>query len=505
MSPYEELTWRQTSPGVWQRGIDEIEEFYSTMVVLYEGSGRMFFGMTGFLSLSVDVATDEDVAAVEINVEKALQKAWLAVRYHHPTLASQITQDETNKWTKTYRQFNDDQDQSRWLQQTFVPVSNGQTGHEWANSDPPAPHIPTLFVVRPPATHQRVVRFDLVFRSPHDIIDGIGALMMLNNLMNHASEAYTQGESYQTPVFDGSEAAHLSPPYRIAANVPVELSATQKERLRTVTAQKAEVRADTTVEMLALPFREGAQLPGVHKRIAMTLSADETSRLLAACKSAGVTPTHVFHAAAAMVDRDIQPASDTPRRVRYINYILRNERAGCAEPYNTSKHPAALYHSVSGQSLVVDMDIVAGGADATARKEEFDTIVRQMSTFYNEVRNDSEHSALVPDLWAMGTPDLPLTPRPLPVPGPNTHPSVSISSMGRVDTIVSPKSGAFEVHDAWVTGEELGTGLGMFLGSFNGRMCLSAAYNDAWHEEADVSSFLQRSKDVVWAGLDLGL
>ncbi|KAM0321560.1 hypothetical protein ACHAQA_010050 [Verticillium albo-atrum] len=502
-----ELTWRQASPGIWQRGIDEIEEFYSTMVVLYEGSGRMFFGITGFLSLSVDVAEGKDIAAAETEVREALQKAWLALRYDHPTLSSQVTRDETNKWTKTYRQLTGDDDQKHWLQQTFIPVSNGQTGLEWANSDPPAPPIPTLFVVRPPsdATAPPTVRFDLVFRSPHDTIDGIGALIMLNNLVKHASNAYAQGASFAAPVFDGSEATNLSPPYRVAASVPEQLSAGQKERIRSVTAQKAEARSDTSVELLALPFRQGAQVPGVHKRAALTLSVEETSGLLAACKTAGVTPTHVFHAAAAMVDRDIQPISDTAKRVRYINYILRNERSVCAEPYSTEKHPAALYHSVSGQSLVVDMDIIPGGgqADTSSRNEEFQSIVRRMNAFYTEVRNDSEHWALLPDLWAMGIPDVPSGPKPLPVPAPNSHPSVSISSMGRVDTIVSPKSGAIDVHDAWVTGEELGTGLGLFLGSFKGHMCLSAAYNDAWHQEEDVADFLRRSKQIVWAGMKI--
>ncbi|EEY15358.1 conserved hypothetical protein [Verticillium alfalfae VaMs.102] len=233
---------------------------------------------------------------------------------------------------------------------------------------------------------------------------------------------------------------------------------------------------------------------------------EEPASLLTACKARPVS--HPRTSSTLLRPWSIvtcSPCLRAPRRVRYINYILRNERAGCAEPFGTSKHPAALYHSVSGQSLVVDMDITPGKADAATRKEEFHSIVRHMSEFYNEVRNDSEHAALVPDLWAMGTPELPLVPRPLPVPAPNSHPSVSISSMGRVDTIVSPRTGAFDVLDAWVTGEELGTGLGIFLGSFKGRLCVSAAYNDAWHNEAGVSDFLQRAKDVVWAGMDLGV
>ncbi|KAH8669413.1 hypothetical protein BGZ61DRAFT_364143 [Ilyonectria robusta] len=505
---YPHLTWSQVAPGVWQRGIDEIEQFYSSMVVLYEASGRMFFGITGFLSLSVEVPKNMDADAVGQEVDKALEKAWLSLRYDHPTLASQITQNiEKNEWTKSYTQFKDENDRIAWLQNTFVPVSTGQTGLEWANSDPPAPRLPTLFVVKPTtvSTHPAVIRRDLVFRSPHDIIDGIGTLIMLNNLIGHASRAFRQGATFKLPIFDGSEVVNLSPSYRIAANVPVDLSPEQKTRLEGVIAQKAGVRAATDIEILALPYRKGALVPGKHQRVALTLSAEQTTHLLAVCKAAEVTLTHLFHAAAAMVDRDIQPPSAESKRVRYINYILRNERSSCVEPYNTTKHPAALYHSVSGPSLVVDMDLLEGGkmADPELRKEEFHSIVRQMKDFYHEVRHDTEHSVLAPDLWAIGNPTVPPSPRPLPVPPPNPHPSVSISSMGRVDIIVAPKTGDFRVHDAWVTGEELGNGLGLFLGTFDGKLCLSAAYNDAWHTEEDVSGFLRRCREIVFDGMGI--
>ncbi|KAM0549464.1 hypothetical protein ACHAPJ_009450 [Fusarium lateritium] len=510
MAAARNYAWRQVSPGVWQRPIDEIEEFYSTMVVLYEGSGRMFFGMTGHLSLSVENTKGLSPENAELEVDYALEKAWLALRYAHPTLASEVTWNvETNEWTKTYQELEGEADKSAWIEKTLIHVSNGQTGNEWANSDPPAPKVPTMFVLNLPSgrgdTGSTTVRRDLVFRSPHDVIDGIGTLIMLNNFVALAAEAYEKGDSYEPPALNGSETSNLSPPYRMAAQIPDELAQDQLDRLEQMAAQKAAVATDPSVEVLALPYRKGAVAPGRHQRASLTLTQEETRQLLSACKAVDTTPTHTFHAAAAMVVRDLQEKPLETKRVRYINYILRNERTNCTEPYNTTQHPAAVYHSVSGQSLVVDMDLHPSGTelDPQSRRNEFFSILETIKDFYLTVKQDKEFYILAPVMFSQGTPTLPASPRPLPVPPPKTYPSVSISSMGRTDAIVAPETGAFSTQDPWVTGEELGDGLGLFLGTSRGELCLSAAYNDAWHTEDDVREYLERCKDVVFLGVGI--
>lgn len=75
--------------------------------------------------------------------------------------------------------------------------------------------------------------------------------------------------------------------------------------------------------------------------------------------------------------------------------------------------------------------------------------------------------------------------------------------MGRVEAIVTPEIKSISVRDPRVTGEELGNGLGLFLGTFRGELCLSAAYNDAWHTEGDVRGYLDCCKDVVFSGLGI--
>ncbi|EKJ75828.1 hypothetical protein FPSE_04008 [Fusarium pseudograminearum CS3096] len=497
--------WQQVKPGVWQRPIDEIEQFYSTLAVLYEGSGRMFFGITGHISLSIKSPKDVSSADAGRHVDEALRKAWLALRYDHPTLASQATQNsETGQWVKTYNHIEGEDDKNSWLDKTLVHIFNGQSGNEWANSDPPAPKLPTLFILHLPTEESdgsRIVRRDLVLRSPHDILDGIGTLMLLNNYIALAAEAYEKGDTYNPPLLDGSEASNLSPSYRIAANIPDKLPQAQLDRLDAMAAQKAAVASDPSIQVLALPFRKGSLVPGRHQRVALTFTENETQQLLAVCKKVKATPTHAFHAAAAIVVRDLQDKPVESKKVRYINYILRNERPNCSEPYSSMEHPAAVYHSVSGQSLVVDMDLHPENHQPNV--QEFHKVLETIKDFYLTVKQDKDFYILAPTMFAQGTPDLPPSPRPLPIPPPKAHPSVSISSMGCVEAIIAPETKAFSARDPWVTGEELGNGLGLFLGTFRGELCLSAAYNDAWHAEGDVRTYLERCKEVVFLGLGM--
>ncbi|KAL4724633.1 hypothetical protein ACLX1H_008075 [Fusarium chlamydosporum] len=454
MSTHRNYNWQQTEPGLWQRHIDEIEEFYSAMVVLYEGSGRMFFGITGHISLTFKSTKNPSSENAEREVDQALRKAWLALRYDHPTLASQATQNpETGDWVKTYKKLGGGADENAWIDKTLVHITNGQTGNEWANSDPPAPRVPTMFVLHLPAEYpddgSQAIRRDLVLRSPHDIIDGIGTLMLLNNFITLAAEAYEQGETYEPPTLDGSEASNLSPSYRIAANIPEQLSQVQIDRLEAMAAQKAAVASDPSVKILALPFRKGASVPGRHQRVALTFTKEETEQLLSACKTVKATPTHVFHTAAAIVVRDLQDRPAETKTVRYINYILQNERPKCSEPYNSTKHPAAVYHSVSGQSLVVDMDLHPKdqASEVAVRKEEFHAVLETIKDFYLAVKQDKEFYILAPTMFSQLTPALPSSPRPLPIPPPKTHPSVSISSMGRVEAIVTPEINSISARD----------------------------------------------------------
>ncbi|KAH7075872.1 hypothetical protein BKA63DRAFT_595590 [Paraphoma chrysanthemicola] len=516
-SRYPHLEWCESFPGRWEREIDEAEQFYTYMAKLYEGTGRMAFAMTGFMSLSVQVSKDSIPQCTTRMVEDALRRAWLRLRFEHPTIASYVDYDvEQGRWVKSYTSFHQDSVDAQieqWLDATFVLVDSRVSGTEWCNLDPLAPKLPTLFVISPPNTQEEPAEMllrDLVIRSPHDIMDGLGTLQLLDNLLKHASEALKNPESWK-PTTPGSEYRNLSPPLRISAAIPPILTLEQQDRLQSIISLNKLSRQST--EMMALPFKRGPTIPGKHQRIAHEFSTSDTIKLLKACKNFNATITHVYHAAVACTLRDLQPRTQQSRQSRFISYALINERPKCTKPYSTSRHAATVYHSVSGANLVLDLTIPSIRQQVESQphqafQQEFCALVEQVRTFYHAVKNDKHHIALAPSFFSMLTPHIPnptCAPQQRPVPAPNDSPSVSVSSLGVLDKIVAPRHGRFEVESAWVAGEELGTGLGVFLGTWQGKLQVSAVWNEAWHDEREVCELLDACREVVWKGLGLGL
>lgn len=343
------------------------------------------------------------------------------------------------------------------------------------------------------------------------IVDGIGTLQLLNKLLEYAAQYYKNPSSAALPS-PGSESQNLSPPLRVAASIPPILTLQEQERLQSIISRNAELRQD--VELLSVPYTQGEVVPGKHQRTALALSSTDTARLLQACKELEVTITHVYHASIALFLRDLQPSRSQARTARYINYCLVNERSNCEAPYNTSDYAASVYHSVSGNSLTLDLTIpsIAETSDPkypnpAEAGAEFRSLVNKVKDFYTSIRDSPENLALAPAFWSMGTPHVPVSdskdPLDTPVPAPNTSPSVSISSMGVLDKVIAPQNGIFKARDPWVTGEELGTGLGVFLGTWQGRLQLSAAYNEAWHDREEVRGFLEGCSELVSRGLGL--
>ncbi|KAK3494183.1 uncharacterized protein B0T23DRAFT_103234 [Neurospora hispaniola] len=531
----DDYNWRQIRPGLWQRDADEAEVFYSSLAKLYAGSGRMHFAITGHISLTISVPSDEDPEIVSRRLDESLRIAWLRQRYETPTIASTVHYDALDgKSKKSYRTIPDDASTKAWLEKTFQVISPGQTGEDWANSDPLAPTTATLFVVCPAIASQdsSTIRRDLILRSPHDIIDGIGTLHFLNSLVTKTTQAFTEGEFFrELPIFDGSEASNLSPPYRVAANIPSTPTPEHQSRLSTIkatTSQPANPDGPLFVD-IGIPYTHGPLLPGKHQRIAHYLSRERTSALITFLKEShpGTTVTHAFHTATALTLRNMytslnlpsmsSTSSSTPSSMpvpeqeqqvmRYTNYLLRNERAACQPPYNSPLHCVSVYHSLPSTKLQVDMSFTPP-TTSQEKRAEFETVLNQIKDYYTSVRDDPLHYALAPAIWTNWTPVLPEAvlngEEKMEVPKPKEVPSVSVSSMGVVDGIVKrvhdlgeERGMKLEVQRPWVTGEELTNGLGVFLGSFDGVLCLSCAYNEAWHDKKEVDEFLWEVERLV--------
>ncbi|GAB7335058.1 hypothetical protein MBLNU13_g06915t1 [Cladosporium sp. NU13] len=513
MGSIDRSAWTEVQPGKWEREIDEIENFYLALDQQYAATGRHLFAIMGHISVTTEVPAGQSSDECERNLENAFREAWTRLRFDHPTLASWVEYE--GKQARKFYEVVDNSSDSRalegWLRETFLPVTTQQTGLEWCNSDPPVPKLPTLYVLKTSEAveaceESKVIRRYLVLRALHNIIDGIGTLLLFNNLLKHASDAYSSSKPHALSW--GEEYHNLSPSYRVAAALPDAITPQQLERIEKITLANADLRRG--IPIMSVPFRNVQEMPGKHQRLSITVSTSQTAAILTACRNLSLSVTHAYHTAIAMAVRDTQPSESTPSLKRYISYCLINERSRCKPPYNSTAHAAAVYHSVSGAHLALDLTVPSTSSHRTPAcdKADFKRLAPIVKEYYTSIRSDTSHPPLVPHYFTMATPKDPrirdsTAENPAPLPENNSSPSVSISSMGRVDELIANKHGALRVHDPWVTGEELGTGLGAFLGTFAGELHLSAAYNETFHGKQEVEAFLARVQEIVVSVLDI--
>ena len=318
--------------------------------------------------------------------------------------------------------------------------------------------------------------------------------------MGYVARAYNRQGEYIDTNF-GQEIRNLSPPLRVAARIPPKASQAQLDQLSRISVARAALRRN--VELISIPFDRAADLPRESKRVALQIGTKEVLALKAICRTMGISITQAFHAAIVLAVRNLQERNDRDRRGRYISFCLVNLRSQCLPPYNSTSHPASVYHSVPGSSLVIDVTIPAKANASLNLNDEYRSILTKIKKYYLAFKFDPDFVAMIPLLYStLLTPPYPEELH-CKVPPPLQSPSVLISSMGIIDKIIQADRPPFTVSAPWVTANEYRTGVGVFLGTWKDEMTLSAVFNIAFHEEAKIMKFLKHMKQIVFTGLDV--
>ncbi|KAH8683641.1 hypothetical protein BGZ61DRAFT_456152 [Ilyonectria robusta] len=521
--------WKYTTSGLWERDIDEVELFYSSVAKLTRDAGAGCFPVTACVNIQASVVDGVTNEEANDRIESAIRKAWITLRYEHPSLASWTDYDkETDKWTRFYSPLpSPDRDtvgeQQQRLASTLVTIESDMTGIEWLNDDPILFQRSTLFILRPSTTDiesNRHLKRTLLLRCPHEITDGIGILHLLQQLLAYAAKAYELEDAYMMPVF-GNEARNLSPPLRTAASLPQTPTAEQLRYFDAIKNRNASLQ--TNMPLLGLPHSAEKGTAGKRQYLPLSLSNSLSAQVLSECKARGVSVTHAFSAALILALRDLQPRSDQAMPMRYFNQALINLRNACSPPFNTGAYAAAVYHMLSVEGISVDVVVPTSGAEQEreTRMKEFATVTDQVRDFFASARGSESASlsdliAVSPSVWASITPSsksaaketssqAELEPN-SPKQDDNAAPSfssVSLSSIGNIDSVIAPKHGALLVSDAWVAAESIGPGVGLFLGTWEGKSTVVASFGSNWHDTRYMERFLGRILEQMVEGLGL--
>ncbi|KAI0384005.1 hypothetical protein F5Y04DRAFT_233960 [Hypomontagnella monticulosa] len=491
--------WEQSQPGVWERDIDECEEFYKLSTRKGDGCYPVT-ACASFVTESSTATTGKEDS--QLRIDDALRKAWSMLNYEHPTLRSRIERDdESGKWKRTYSTFPNEDEKKCWLDLTFKVVDVEGEVIEWFNNETASFEISTLFLVGSKKEDEACRAIFL--RCPHDITDGVGILQLLDRLFALAALAYEQGDKYTLPVWD-DEGTRLSPCLRLAAAVPESFSEDQTNRFQDIQTRNGAIYNHPS--LLGLPPSSiAATSQDKRQRVSLSVPKVTTERVLRGCKglAPGVSVTHVFMSALALALSELQPQKEESYPVRYVNHSMMNLRPYCLEPYNTPKHAGAPYHAVSAEALGIDLDVPGSNEKNADQLKSLPQAAIKVRDFYKTIRplsSTDEQVILAPLMFKA------LTPPPNSDPHAASDPPfcpVPLSSIGNVASMVAANHGPFELTNVWAASEPIGAGVAVFLGTWDGQIELSAVFDTRYHDAGYVKKFLDRILNCVYRGLGI--
>ncbi|GKZ24063.1 hypothetical protein AbraIFM66951_010562 [Aspergillus brasiliensis] len=255
------MAWSQVSSNRWERPGDGFENYFaftaSLSAAAYEGRRHY----TIFIKLELQL----DMPATEV---EALKKAWTQLRYEQPQIAT-----THNGTTKVY-EVPDDTALQAWIASTLVLSAAADAEELYATVTPIAQA--TLYYL--PASSQ------LVLRAPHNTIDGIGAIRLLDRLLNILVSPPAEKITF------GDEPSRLAPTLREILGVAEEPTPEESERIMTLWKPYMEHAPGIG------PISKLGTCPaGRSQHARLDVPTRTTEAIIQACKAKGITVTSAFN------------------------------------------------------------------------------------------------------------------------------------------------------------------------------------------------------------------
>lgn len=436
------MPWKETSPGHFTRPFDSIENFFKAI----SAAGLPLKREHMTLSAAVRCRLDPSLG----DIEATLLNAWKTMRFDYPQIAAYAKDDVYNYDVPDAAAL------ESWVTKTFIfAPASATTAELCANC--PLNMLATL--------HYLPHTSELLLRSSHWRIDGVGSM----NLLNHLLRPLAAPRAVQF----GSEGKNLRPALDEAANVPTETTPEMEQA-----AMSRIMEFVQNVPSIGLPTSSN-QIPAATRRCEIELTPELTSDIVARCKARDLSVTTAVHAAIVCVTQALaDPAVPAKAYASFLNFDLRKY---CPAQYNGANNPVAIY--LTGLPVIVSPSSFSGNASQLQRiyskslSSPDSSIFDYLAYYHNKV-------------CAVFT---------APPPEGTIAPSEpGVSSLGIADQIINAKHGEkIEVLDLWLGVEMLTRQFMTYLWTFQGRMKISVCYNESFYEKDYAQAFLERVEALL--------
>ncbi|GLA35430.1 hypothetical protein AnigIFM63309_011267 [Aspergillus niger] len=462
------MSWTEVSPNRYERPFDSIETFYRAVAAAGAPLNKEHYLITCTLQLS------------PLPPATAVEQAWKALRHVYPQLAAEPEPDSNGSDRFVYKAITSTTQLDNWAKETFH-VDIDRTANDLYEQLTPSPRVHLYYL---PSTSE------VVFRTPHWRIDGIG--------LHHMQSAFLQllADGTVHPI-DGTEPSRLCPAVDQAiADSDLPKAIPLDEATATAASNKELQPCLTQTEngSLMLPTLPNV-LPSTPKRILRHIDSATTARLLDACSAHKITITAATHAALALTG--LQFALHPEKQPDYVGFNPLDLRRYLPEPWNGSAAAVSLYHT----GLPFRIPLYPAQVE---KREEFIRLAQEFTSLYK--RNLAKEApqklfdflptyvGRVMQVLGAAPPDPLLAP---------AHPE--LSSMGRVNqllkTEVKGKEWTVKVEEWWVAIEVINRLLLTQVWTFNGELVLSVHWNEAFYERSFVEGVFERWREELIGGL----
>lgn len=431
---------------MWARPLDRTELHYVGMRNFHMRHGREWGMLSAILQLETALTTESFVDGSKV--------AWKWIRYRHPTVASKLSDDETQRIYNVA----DTQELDAWLAETFVLHDSTALAQQVRLDLKPVNRV-TLHVF----PHSE----ELLLQTPHHLMDGHSLLRLMDCILELLATPPALNAEF------GDEAQYLAPAPRVAANFP---TATPEQLSKCQSEINDWISGMPSVGVGASHVRDA---PGNTKVQRMTLDEHTTTAIIAAAKARGLTPTHVVEAAVIISARELEKRLRNMREDRnYCSCGLFSLRSWCS----SSRAQDATLPYVTFLPQVI-------------KPGSFAETAAQVKGYYAGWKTHHE------DLLAVIEPTLQAFASMSSSGASEPNQMISVSSFGRFEPRLESVHGSVKVKDFLFVYETPDPGISSFSWTRQGRLSWVVCYNEVYHEDETIAEWVKMTQSTLLAGL----
>ncbi|KAJ6263444.1 Dehydrogenase RED2 [Drechslerella dactyloides] len=336
---YSKIHWRETASGLWVRDFGPMEKFLH-FVTVASPLRKQWIVQSGAILPSANKPTIQ-----------ATKNAWLTLRYMHPIIGCTITDTGFEYRVQSQTQL------AEWVDETVKIDQSGKSGQDISGAVN-TPNTSELYFLPD--------RNEVFIQTRHELIDGTGCMMLLNNLL----KALRQGHSPEFSIED--QVARLTP----AVNQLVHAEDTAPEILESAQKYMETYSCSGQIGLKLHPSDPDASSES--HRYVHEFSEKDTAAILKACKERGLTITHAATAASSQATLE-QSEQDSG----YLRSPLCiNVREFLPEAYKGPEHAASVFFTAGLPEIPV------------SKSGDTLKLAHEIKQFYNKVKYDRDNVAL---------------------------------------------------------------------------------------------------------------